>query len=464
MIGRRLGKLWQRMRNTVRNKPHDLEFQAEMEEHVRLLAEQYRRQGMTAEGAMLAARRQFGNTTLLQEDLRAMQMIPAIEALRGDLSYAARLLRRNPGFAATAVITLALGIGANTTIFSVCNAMLFRPLPYAEPDRIVMLSERQRDGKPSNVAPANFVDWQNGSRSFSGMAAVRASSFASSFILGGQSEASRLAGGDVSSSFFSVLGVRFMLGRNFLPDEDRPGHDRVAILSYAAWSKWFGADRDIAGKPITLDDKSYTVVGVLPADFQFGSTAADFQARGQADIWVPLALDPQKLQRGAHMLHVIARLKPGVKLAQGQAELDVLAANLAQQYPKNNKDIGIVAVPLTDQVTGSVRVALETPGRGAPERNGRADCAGRKPRAAGTATSDGEPVPGEPRRHCGLRFGACWYCGLNSAVACRPVTRRGDCGRHTNADFYRRDFAGDRNSLRTGSLVRTVARKRRGIA
>src|SRR5947207_7178078 len=360
MIVRRLGKLWERMRNTVRNKPHTLEFQAEMEEHVRLLAEQYRRQGMTAEAAMLAARRQFGNTTLLQEDLRAMQMIPAIEALRGDLSYAARLLRRNPGFAATAVITLALGIGANTTIFSVCNAMLFRPLPYAEPDRIVMLSERQRDGKPSNVAPANFVDWQNGSRSFSGMAAVRASSFASSFILGGQSEASRLAGGDVSSSFFSVLGVRFMLGRNFLPDEDRPGHDRVAILSYAAWSKWFGADRDIAGKPITLDDKSYTVVGVLPADFQFGSTAADFQARGQADIWVPLALDPQKLQRGAHMLHVIARLKPGVKLAQGQAEVGVLAANLAQQYPKNNKDIGAVAVPLTDQVTGSVRVALET--------------------------------------------------------------------------------------------------------
>ena len=175
-----------------------------------------------------------------------MQIIPAIESLRGDLTYAVRMLRRNPGFAATAVITLALGIGANTAIFSVCNAVLFKPLPYAEPDRIVMLSERQRDGKPSNVAPANFVDWRNGSHSFTDMAAMRASSFASSFILGGQSEASRLTGGDVSSSFFSVLGVRFILGRNFLPDEDLPGHDRVAILSYAAWSKWFGADRDIA--------------------------------------------------------------------------------------------------------------------------------------------------------------------------------------------------------------------------
>jgi len=277
-----------------------------------------------------------------------------------DLRYAARTLIKTPVFTAVAVLSLALGIGANTAIFSLCNAMLFKPLPYAEPDRIVMLSERMPDGKLSTVAPANFVDWRNVSRSFNGMAAVRASSFASSFILGGQSEASRLVGGEVSSSFFSVLGVRFMLGRNFLPDEDLPGHDRVVILSYAAWSERFGADRDIAGKAITLNDEGYTVVGVLPAGFQFGSTAEDFQARSQADIWVPLALDPQKLQRGSHILHVVARLKPGVNLVQAQAELDVMAANLAQQYPKDNKDKGVAAVPLTDQLTGSVRVALET--------------------------------------------------------------------------------------------------------
>src|SRR5262245_50188144 len=200
MIGRGLGKLWERMRNTVRQKPDDVEFQAEMEEHVRLLAERYRRQGMTAEAALLEARRQFGNPTLLSEDRRAMQIIPAIEALRGDLTYAARMLRKNPGFAAAAVITLALGIGANTAIFSICNAVLFKPLPFAEPGRIVMLSERHRDGALGNVAPANFVDWRDESRSFSGMAAVRASSFAPSFILGGQSEASRLAGDSVTSS------------------------------------------------------------------------------------------------------------------------------------------------------------------------------------------------------------------------------------------------------------------------
>ena len=287
-------------------------------------------------------------------------IITTIEALRGDLTYAVRMLRKNSGFAAAVVITLALGIGANTAIFSVCNAVLFKPLPYAEPYRIVMLSERQRDGALGNVAPANFMDWRDANRSFSGMAGVRASSFAPNFILGGQSEASRLTGGNVSSNFFSVLGVQFMLGRNFLPEEEQPGQNRVAILSYAAWNERFGADRDIVGKAITLNDASYSIVGVLPAGFQFGTTAEDFQARSQADIWVPMTLDSQRLQRGSHTLSVIARLKPGVKLAQAQAELDVLAANLAQEYPEDNKGIGIAAVLLTDQVTRSVRVALET--------------------------------------------------------------------------------------------------------
>jgi transcriptional regulator len=311
---RGLLKLWSRLRGTVRNEPRDLEFQTEIQEHVRLLTERYRGQGMTPEAAMLAARRQFGNTALLEEDRRNIQMFPAIESLRADLTYALRMLRKNRGFAATAVGTLALAIGANAAIFSVCNAVLFKPLPYAEPSRIVTLWERQRDGALGSVAPANFVDWRDASRSFSGMAAVRESSFAPNFIVGGQREASRLAGGQVSSTFFSVLGIPFMLGRSFLPEEDQPGQDRVAILSHAAWRERFGADRDIAGKAITLNDERYTVVGVLPAGFQFGSTAADFQASSQPDIWVPIALDPQRLQRGSHTLRVIARLAPDMTL------------------------------------------------------------------------------------------------------------------------------------------------------
>jgi putative ABC transport system permease protein len=172
MIRRKLATLWARLRGSVRHPPRDQEFRDEIEEHVTLLAERYRRQGLAPDAAMLAARRQFGNTALLQEDRLALQTIPAVERVRADLTYAIRMLRKNPGFAAAAVVTLALGVGANTAIFSVCNAVLFKPLPYAEPDRLVMLWERMRDGKLSTVAQANFFDWRAGSRSFSDMAAV----------------------------------------------------------------------------------------------------------------------------------------------------------------------------------------------------------------------------------------------------------------------------------------------------
>jgi len=355
----RLRTLWARIRGTVRREDarRDLEFHDEIEEHVRLLAERYRREGLPPEEAAREARRQFGSATLLEEDRREMQLLPAVESLRADLLYALRTLRKNPGFAAAAIATLALGIGANTAIFSVCDAVLFKPLPYPDPGRIVTLWERQADGTLGDVAPANFVDWRNASRSFRGMGAMRERSFASSFILGGRSEASRLAGGDVSSDFFPVLGVRFALGRNFLPEEDRPGV-QVAILSYPTWRDRFGADRAIAGKAITLDDTPYTVVGVLPADFRFGTAASDFQPRSQPDVWIPLALDPQKLQRNAHMFHVIARLAPGVTPAHAQAELDLIGANLARAYPDQNKDRGIAAVPLADRATSAVRRPL----------------------------------------------------------------------------------------------------------
>jgi hypothetical protein len=279
-MARKLAILWQRVRATIRHEPRDLEFQAEIEEHVRSLAERYRRQGMTPEEAMLAARRQFGNTALLEEDRRDMQTLPAIEMLRGDLAYAGRILRQNPGFAVAVVLTLALGIGANTAIFSICNAVLFRPLPYAEPERIVAIWERMPNGQLGTVAPANFADWRDGSRSFSGVAAVNSQSF----VLSGQGDPVRLLGAGVSYNFFSILGVRFPLGRGFVPEEDRPGRNRVAILSDRIWQQRFGADRDIAGRQIRLNEILYNVVGVLPADFHFGTSAADFAESKQPDI------------------------------------------------------------------------------------------------------------------------------------------------------------------------------------
>jgi putative ABC transport system permease protein len=349
-------RFWKRLRRTIRNESRDGEFLAEIEEHVALLAERYRRQGMTSEDAELAARRQFGNTVLLEEDRRSLLTIATLDEMRGDLIFAARILRKNPGFTAAAVLTLALGIGANTAIFSLCNAVLFRALPYSDPDRVVMLWERLRGQKPMTVAPANFVDWRNASRSFSDMAAVNPNS---GFTLGSRNEPVRLTGAAVSASLFPLLGIRFAIGRSFLPEEDRPGQDRVAILSHRVWQQRFGADREIAGKTITLNDAVYNVAGVLPHDFQFATNAADFQARSQVDVWVPLALDLDKLKRGTHPLRVVAKLKPGVTLARAQAELDVVGANLARMYPEDNRDRGIIAVPIAEQVTANVRIALE---------------------------------------------------------------------------------------------------------
>lgn len=355
MSAGKLRSLWTRLRRSVRDKPRDPDFAAEIEEHIALLAERYRRQGMTSSDAELAARRQFGNTALLEENRRTMLTIPTIDELRSDLIFALRMLRKNPGFAVAAVLTLGLGIGANTAIFSLCNAVLFRTLPYAEPDRVVVLWETMV-GKPISVAPANFIDWRNASQSFSEMAAVNP--FAG-FTLQSLDEPARLTGAGVSANFFSLLGIRFALGRGFLQEEDRPENSRVAVLSYRVWQSRFGADRNITGKTIKLNDDTYNVVGVLPADFQFATNAADFQARSHVDIWVPLSLNLEKLQRGTHPLRVVARLKPGVTLSQAQAELNVLGANLARMYPADNKDKGIVAIPIAEQVTANVRLALQ---------------------------------------------------------------------------------------------------------
>jgi putative ABC transport system permease protein len=349
-----LRKIAERVRGIFGKRTDDLEFDAEIQEHLRLLAERYMRQGMTPENAVLAARRQFGNTTLLREERKAMLTIPAIEACWSDLVYALRMLRKNPGFATAAVVTLALGIGANTAIFSVCNAVLLKPPPYSEPGRIVMLWEHRRGGTPQTVAPANFVDWREQTRSFSEVAAIRSSSM----ILIGQGEPARLKGAAVSANFLSLFGVHLTLGRNFLAEEDQPDQNHVVILSYQMWRERFGAQPDIVGRSITLNDTSHTVVGVLPPGFQFASKPSDFQARNQFDFWAPLALNLEKLQRGTHPLRVFARLKPGVELAQAQADLNVVAANLERLYPEDNREMGITAVPLGEQLTTTVRPAL----------------------------------------------------------------------------------------------------------
>ncbi len=344
-----LRRLWGKTRGLVDRR----DFEAEIADHLHLLTQRYIRQGMPPEDARQAARRQFGNATLLREDRRAMQTITLIDAFGRDLRYVCRMLRRNPAFAATVVLTLALGIGANTAIFSVYDAVLLKPLPYADPERIVTLWEQQRSENLGTVAPANFVDWRAQTNSFSEMAALQPFS---NFILTGHGEPARLAGAAVSSNFFRLLDTHMKLGRDFLDEEDRPGKEHVTILSYSVWRRYFGGKSNVVGRTVTLNDISYTVVGVLGPDFELVTS----HSQNQPALWVPLALKLEKLQRGTHPLRVFARIKPGMTFSRMQADLNIVAANLAKLYPENNREKKIVAVPLSRYVTQKVRMPLMT--------------------------------------------------------------------------------------------------------
>ena len=330
------------------------DFETEIEDHLHMLVNRYIQQGMTPEDAHQAARRQFGNTTSLRERRREMQTVATIDTFGRDLRYSVRVLRRNRAFTGAVVLTLALGIGATTAIFSVYDAVLLKPLPYADPEHIVMLWEKKAppSGSLDWVAAANFVDWRAQTNSFSDMAALGGANF----ILTGHGEPARLAGATVSSSFFRLLGIRMELGRNFLDEEDRLGKDFVAILSYSAWQNRLSGKPEVLGTTVTLNDLSYTVVGVLPPDFELVTNTS----RNQPDVWVPSAqhIDMQKLSRGSHPFRVFARIKPDVPFNRMQAELDIIATNLSSLYPENNKGKGITAVSLHKQVIQNVRMPL----------------------------------------------------------------------------------------------------------
>jgi putative ABC transport system permease protein len=223
-----------------------------------------------------------------------------------------------------------------------------------------MLWEKQlSDNALQTVAPANFFGWREQSRSFDKMAAIDPFP---DFILSDSNGPQGLGGAAVSSDFFSLLGVRMALGRNFLAEEDRPAQNHVVILSYSTWLQYFGGRQDVVGRPLVLNDTDYTVVGVLPREFSFVGRASDFQPRNHFELWTPLALasPPPTWQRGAHPLCVLARLKPAVTLRQAQADLDGVASNLQSLYPADDKERGIKAVSLSQHVVANVRTALFT--------------------------------------------------------------------------------------------------------
>jgi putative ABC transport system permease protein len=264
-----------------------------------------------------------------------------------DLRYGARMLVKKPGFTFVAIITLALGIGANTAIFSVVNAVLLRPLPYPQAERIVQVWETDRATNffQDPVSPYCFADWKEQSRGFEHLAAYEYEWYA----LTGSGEPERVVGAKVSSSFLSVLGVGPALGRDFHPEEETPGQHRVVLVGHGLWQRRLGADPKIIGQTITLSDETFTVIGVMPQGFQFPRSV---------ELWSPLAIDRNRVTRGSHYLFAIGRLKPDVTLTATQTEMDAIARRLEEQYPSNNKDVGVNVVSLHEQLVGKVERRL----------------------------------------------------------------------------------------------------------
>lgn len=268
-----------------------------------------------------------------------------------DLRYAFRQLIKAPSFTAVAILTLALGIGACTAIFSVVNTVLLRPLDYSDPARIVVIRETQLPQFPEfSVSPPNYLDWAKQTKSYDFLAAYSGAGM----NLTGDGEPQRLVGVKATAHYFDVYGVKPALGRMLLPEEDAPGKNHVVVLSYPFWQRVFGGARDVLGRAIQLNGEPYTVVGVAPSGFGQAS---------KVDVYVPMAFKPDETAndaRGAHYINVAGRLKPGVTVAHAKAELEVLATQLAQQYPDSNKGWGIFMMPVQDYSVRDVKPVLCT--------------------------------------------------------------------------------------------------------
>ncbi len=270
-----------------------------------------------------------------------------------DVKYGLRMLAKSPGFTAVAVLTLALGIGANTALFSVINGVLLNPLRFADPDRLMALYARTPQGLNSSVSYPNFLDWVRENRSFSGLAAHRGDDF----NLTGMGEPERLPGDMISGNFFDVLGVKPSFGRTFLPQEDQVGARPVALISEGLWKRRFGSSPDVLGKTLTLNGTPYAIVGVIPSDFEFNGN--NFQQ--PADVFVPIGLwnEPNFRDRKFPMdMNAVGRLKPGVTFTQAKADMEAIGRHLAEAYPDADKDQSVSLVPLRQDSLGNLQPFL----------------------------------------------------------------------------------------------------------
>ncbi|HYR43969.1 MAG TPA: ABC transporter permease [Terriglobia bacterium] len=342
---------YRRVKALFLGKALDSDMDREMRAHLDLLVEEYERTGMSPEEARRAASRRFGNLLRIKERGRDIRGAGILEDLLRDARNAMRNLRRTPGFTVTVVLTLAIGIGANTALFSVIDRLLLRPLPYPQGEQLMMVYETLPLLKleHADVSPANWLDWQRESRSFEALAAWSANAM----TLTGEGEPQRLNGQAVSAEFFDLLRVPPSLGRTFTMDDDQPDTHRVVVLSGGFWRRRFGGAPNVIGKTIELDANAYEIVGVMPSGFRLVSPDADY--------WVPYGLSRTRnwRQTSGRFINVVGRLKPSITQSVAQAEMAGIARQLSAAYTFN-RDTSVSVVGLREALTGEVKASLLT--------------------------------------------------------------------------------------------------------
>jgi predicted permease len=306
--------------------------------------------GMTREEAERTARREFGNVTRIEERSREVWQWPILESVIADLRYTLRQLRRAPGFAATAIIVLALGIGASVAIFAFVDAALLEPLPYADPNRLMAVNGSSAESPLWPLAYPDFVDWQRMNKSLTSLDVFTGAGY----LVRTHEGAEPITGGRVSGGFFRTLGVRPILGRDFTASEDRLGGPNVTLISYGAWLHRFGGRNDVIGQTVSLDNTAYTIIGVLPRSFSFALA-------GNAEFWVPInALSPHEQTRNFFNFFGVGRLRDGVTQQTAQAELTAIEKQLQNQYSNQGRNLTAQVIPLTEVFVGNVRPILLT--------------------------------------------------------------------------------------------------------
>ena len=350
-----LRRAFERLRAFFGKAPMDRDLEAEMATHLAFAVEENLRRGLSPEEASRQALVRFGGVAQSKEQHRETRGLPLLDVLLQDLRYTFRTLRRDHSFAAVAVLILALGIGANIAVFSVVNTILLRPLPFRDPQRLVWMSANRGVGGLSAVTytVAAYEEFLRHNRSFQDVTAYDPFFGDSDYKLTGRGEPQQLAAVPVAFNFFPTLGVQPALGRLFTPEECQKGGRPAVLLSYFFWQRQFAADPAIVGRAILLDNRPFTVVGVLPASFDFGSV---FSPGLKVDVYVPGIMD--MLRNDGNTLALVGRLKPGLTVAQAQAEVDILMPHIRAAHKDWYDDYSTAMTELKDHVSGKLRRSL----------------------------------------------------------------------------------------------------------